>query len=53
VASVLRGLHSVTDKVNKTSGLPYCGSLLIFSFSDKEYVTLNLDFQSFYVNIDF
>lgn len=45
------GLHSFTQKVNKTSPEPYSGSSLIFSFSNEEYVTFNLDFQSFYVNI--
>lgn len=45
------GLHSFTEKEIKTSPSPYSGSPLIFSFSNKEYVTFNLDFQSFYVNI--
>ena len=45
------GLHSFTEKEIKTSPSPYSGSPLIFSFSNKEHVTFNLDFQSFYVNI--
>lgn len=45
------GLHSITQKISIRDNSDFYGSQLIFSSSNENYVTLILDFQSFYVNI--
>lgn len=45
------GLHSITQKISSREKYNYHGSQLIFASSNENYLTIILDFQSFYVNI--